>query len=103
VQETVKPYFKAFDQIQFRVMMGGSAQLAEPDFLKIGEQQWGRIVSSVQFRVAASEVAFPNFAYYSIINNRLMILYYLGTKNPEGVKAIEDFVRTIKPSNKVTA
>jgi hypothetical protein len=78
----VKPYFKAFDQIQFRVMMGGIAQLAEPDFLKIGEQQWGRIVSSVQFRGATSEVAFPNFAYYSIINNRLRDSLLPGNQKP---------------------
>ena len=104
VQDIVKSSAKGFDQIQFK-FMGVSTQSSEPVFLKIGEQQWGKIVSSIEFKNAPPEAAFANLVYYGIIGDQLVMLYYQGSQRSEGLaeKMIENFAQTIKSSGKQLA
>jgi hypothetical protein len=104
IQEILKPYSKVFDQIQFK-LMGVGTQSSEPSFFQIGNQQWGKISSSTQFRGAPAEAAFSTFVYYAIIDGQLVVLYYQGNKSSEGAaeKTIEDFAETFKSSKETVA
>lgn len=99
IDEILKSHTKGFDQIPFK-LMGVGAQSSKPSFLQIGDQQWGKIVSSSQFRGAPSEAAFLFLNYYTIINGQLVVLTYQGQKESQGIaeKTIEDFAATFKPA-----